>query len=85
MRATVAKITPDEEMNIFRCKKKDIGTHSCRKGAASWCLGQVGGPNPVTVYLRMGHSLGKLKDRYIFLSEGQDQLCGRVASLINNY
>jgi hypothetical protein len=30
--------------------------------------------------LRMGHSLGKLKDSYIFEADGADQLCGRMAS-----
>ncbi len=28
----------------------------------------------------MGHSLGNLKDRYIFQTEGADQLCGRILS-----
>ena len=39
------------------------------------------GPTPVSVFLRMGHSLGKLKDRYIHVNaEGADQLCGRMVS-----
>jgi len=60
--------------------KSDFGTHSCRKGAGSYCLGQVAGPNPITVTLRMGHSLGKIKDKYIFHCEGGDQLCGRMVN-----
>ena len=28
----------------------------------------------------MGHSLGKIKDAYIFQCEGGDQLCGRMIS-----
>ncbi|OWY90266.1 hypothetical protein PHMEG_00041690, partial [Phytophthora megakarya] len=31
-----------------------------------------------SVYLRVGQSLGKLKDRYIHFGEGADQLCGRM-------
>jgi hypothetical protein len=60
--------------------KSDFGTHSCRKGAGTYCLGQVAGPNPITVTLRMGHSLGKIRDKYIFHCEGGDQLCGRMVN-----
>jgi archaellum component FlaC len=66
------------EINLLGCCPEDIGTHSLRKGGSTYALGQVSGPNPVTVFLRMGQSLGKLKDRYIHASEGADQLCGRM-------
>jgi len=56
----------------------EFGTHSARKGVGTYCLGQVGGPTPISVNLRMGHSLGKIRDKYIFVSEGGDQLCGRT-------
>lgn len=59
---------------------EDIGTHSIRKGAASFCCGMVGGPNAVQVYLRAGWSLGKVQDCYLFDCEGGDQLCGRAVS-----
>ena len=39
--------------------------------------------SPVTVFLRMGHSLGKLKDRYVFQGDGADQLCGRTICLLD--
>jgi len=49
-----------------------------RKGSSTYALGHVNGPTPVSVFLRMGQSLGKLKDRYIHFGEGADQLCGRM-------
>ncbi|ETL27425.1 hypothetical protein L916_19026, partial [Phytophthora nicotianae] len=52
-----------------------IGVHLL---CCSYALGQVNGPTPVSVYLRMGQSMGKLKDRYIHFGEGADQLCGRM-------
>jgi hypothetical protein len=55
-----------------------IGSHSNRKGAASYCLSMVGGPSVVQVYLRARWSLGKVQDRYIFQGEGGDQVTGRV-------
>jgi hypothetical protein len=67
----------ESEVASLGCNVRDIGLHSTRKGAATFCLGQVSGPNPVSVYLRMGQSLGKLKDRYIHFGEGADQLCLR--------
>ncbi len=69
-----------EEFEILGCVASDLGMHSCRKGSCTYCLGQVYGPTPVTVFLRMGQTLGKLKDRYIHISEGADQLCGRMVT-----
>ncbi len=73
----IAELSPDE-LQLLANDADEIGTHSLRKGAATFCLGQVMGPSPVTVYLRMDHSLGKLKDQYIFHGDGADQLCGRI-------
>jgi hypothetical protein len=53
-----------------------IGTHSFRKGIASFLSGTPGGP---TIYLRAGWSLGPVQSRYILEGEGSDQLCGRAA------
>jgi hypothetical protein len=60
------------------CAPEDIGAHSLRKGSSTYALGQVNGPSPVSVFLRMGQSLGQLKDRYIYHAEGADHLCGRM-------
>jgi hypothetical protein len=68
----------EAELDRLGCRPDEVGTHSERKGSSSYCLGQVSGPTPVAVFLRMGQSLGQLKDRYIFAGEGADQLCGRM-------
>jgi hypothetical protein len=49
----------DDELRILGCPSEDIGAHSLRKGSSTYALGQVNGPNPVSVFLRMGRSLGK--------------------------
>lgn len=74
---TVANLS-EAEAKQLGCLQEDVGMHSERKGSGTYCLGQVGGPTPVSVFLRMGQSLGTLKDRYIFACEGADQLCGRM-------
>ena len=60
----------------------DIGTHSFRKGIATYLSGMVGGPSPVNIYLRAGWSLGNQK-RYILSGGGGDELCGRAATGLN--
>jgi hypothetical protein len=79
LRSQLNHLSASEEQ-ILGCPKQDIGAHSLRKGSSTYALGQVNGPTPVAVFLRMGQTLGKLKDRYIHLSEGSDQLCGRMVS-----
>lgn len=74
----LVKAMSNAERDRLGCASEDIGTHSERKGSSTYCLGQVGGPTPVSVFLRMGQSLGQLKDRYIHAGEGADQLCGRM-------
>ena len=56
----------DGEQIILGVDKKDIGTHSSRKGCPTYLLSLVDGPDPVKVYLRAGWSLGNVQDRYIF-------------------
>ena len=77
LRETLKSLS-EEELYILGCIVTDLGMHSCRKGSCTYCLGQVNGPTPVSVLLRMGQTLGKLKDRYIHVGEGADQLCGRM-------
>ena len=66
------------QLATLGCQIDDVGLHSARKGSASHCLGQPGGPNICAVFLRMNHSLGALRDRYIHEGEGADALCGRM-------
>src|ERR1700716_1677630 len=61
-------------------EKKQLDTHSVRKGAASYCAGMMNGPSTVQVFLRAGWSLGNVQDRYLFAGAGGDQLTGRVLS-----
>ena len=74
---TVQGLSEGEKM-LLGARPEDIGTHSYRKGASTYALSVVGGPHPVTVYIRAGWSLGTVKDRYIHSGEGNDQLAGRV-------
>jgi hypothetical protein len=64
----------DKSITELGCEPEVTGVHSIRKGSSTIGLGQVGGPTSASVFLRMGQSLGQLKDRYIFACEGADQL-----------
>jgi hypothetical protein len=79
----LVKTLTAEELAILGCDANDIAPYSGRKGAATFASGQVAGPSPVTVQLRMGHSLGKVNDPYIHQCDPQDMLCGRTLSLLN--
>jgi hypothetical protein len=71
---------PDGNAALLGAEKKQLGTHSVRKGAASYCSGMMNGPSMVQVFLRAGWSLGNVQDRYLFAGAGGDQLTGRVLS-----
>ena len=58
--------------------KKDVGTHSTRKGVVSYVL-SLCGITAVQVYLRAGWSLGNVQDRYIIAGAGGDEVVGRAA------
>ena len=62
-------------------RAEDIGTHSIRKGAASYLSSQLGGPSGIAIYQRAGWALG-VQDRYL-LTTGEDYLVGRYLSLLN--
>jgi hypothetical protein len=73
---------PPAQMLKLGCRADQIGTHSIRKGSASYCAGLVNGPSIVQVFLRAGWSLGQVQDRYLFAAAGGDQLTGRVLALL---
>ena len=52
----------------------DIGTHSFRKGVATFVAGCVAGPSAISIFLRAGWSLGVVTSRYIFTGQGGDQV-----------
>ncbi|KAF0775917.1 hypothetical protein AaE_000383, partial [Aphanomyces astaci] len=55
--------------------KKDIGTHSIRKGAATFVSsGSTGGTSIVSVCLRCGWSLGNVMERYFRYEAVGDQI-----------
>ena len=76
--STVLTTLSTSKAALLGAKAEHIGTHSARKGAASYTVTVVDGPSSVATFLRAGWSLGNTKDRYIFEGEGGDQLCGRV-------
>ena len=63
--------------NIDLGQRKDIGTHSKRKGSANFTL-SVCMVSAIAVYLREGQSIGNTQDRYIFSGAGRDQIIGRT-------
>ena len=69
---------PEHLLDLLGGDPADIGTHSTRKGAASYVLSHVGGPNVIQVFLRCCWSLGNVQNRYIFLDAGGDQFVGRT-------
>jgi hypothetical protein len=71
---------PASDVHLLGGEKKQLGTHSIRKGAASYCAGMINGPSTVQVFLRAGWSLGNVQDRYLFAGAGGDQLTGRTLS-----
>ena len=76
---TIAAV-PASDVHLLGGERKQLGTHSVRKGAASYCAGMMNGPSTVQVFLRAGWSLGNVQDRYLFAGAGGDQLTGRVLS-----
>jgi integrase len=58
----------------------EIGSHSLRKGAASFLAGLVDGPSSISICLRAGWKLGGVQDRYFKYERAGDQFTGRVVA-----
>ncbi|KAI8895224.1 hypothetical protein BC833DRAFT_651416 [Globomyces pollinis-pini] len=59
----------------------DLGTHSCRKGATTYCsTGIIGGPHPASINLRAGWTQEGLKDRNLKYEIAGDQFLGRTVT-----
>ncbi|ETM41313.1 hypothetical protein L914_12895 [Phytophthora nicotianae] len=59
----------------------DIGTHSMRKGAATYCSsGSTACPPAIAVHLRAGWALGGVQDRYLRHDLAGDMFVGRTVS-----
>ena len=57
----IVKNLSSEQMMQLGCLEKDIGPYSCRKGSATYAMGEITGPNYISIQLRMGHSIGKVR------------------------
>ena len=69
------------ELESRGIKSKDIGTHSVRKGASSFCSsGSTACPPSVAVNLRAGWAMGGVQDRYFRYEAAGDQYVGRTVS-----
>ena len=69
----------EEPLRAMGITISNIGTHSFRKGTATWLAGMVDGPSGVQIYLRAGWSLGMQK-LYIYEGGGSDRHVGRAAT-----
>jgi hypothetical protein len=72
--------TSSNELLLMGLIISEIGTHSFRKGIATFLSSIPGGPTAIAIYLRAGWSLGPVQSRYILEGQGGDQLCGRAAT-----
>jgi hypothetical protein len=61
----------------------DVGSHSIRKGVATFLSNIPGGATMVAIFLRVGWSLGNVPQRYLHHGEGGDNLVGRLACGLN--
>ena len=60
---------------------KAVGTHSLRKGAATFAIGgSTSGPSIVNVCIRCGWSIGSVVERYVHYDGAGDQYVGRVVA-----
>jgi hypothetical protein len=81
----IIKRLSEEELVLLGCTRKDIAPYSARKGSATFATGQICGPSPIAVQLRMGHSLGKVNDPYLHQSDGADQILGRTVAMMPSH
>jgi len=78
----------DDNLAEFRAlgvEPKELGSHSCRKGAITLVMtGCTISPPTASVCLRAGWSFGSVKDRYIFYEKAGDQFTGRTVTGISS-
>ncbi|CAN0032252.1 unnamed protein product, partial [Phaeothamnion confervicola] len=67
------------EFAAYGVNPQDIGTHSCRKGSATYVAsGCTAGPPMSAICIRAGWSVGNVQDRYIRYEAAGDQYVGRT-------
>ena len=76
-----ARLVQEMEGDLNGYDPSDFGTHSTRKGVATWvAAGCTVAPPIVSLCLRAGWSLGGVKDKYLFHENAGDQHVGRCAA-----
>lgn len=62
-------------------KAEDFGTHSCRKGAATYASsGTMAAPSVPAIHNRAGWTMGRVQDIYMKPGDAGDQFCGRAVA-----
>jgi len=70
-----------DELKRRGLEAEDIGSHTVRKGAASFVSsGSPGGPSQAAINLRVGWSMGQVQDTYIRYEQAGDLFVGRTVS-----
>ena len=75
MRQIIDNIDPNIDLGGPRC---DLSPHSLRKGADTYVINQVCGPNESMVKLQAGHSLGNVQRCYQKENPYGDCIVGRI-------
>lgn len=71
-----------DELETMGIQPGDLGTHSARKGVATLvAAGCTVSPPIISLCLRMGWSMGGVKERYLKHANAGDQAVGRRANL----
>ena len=74
----------EDEFRRYGIEDGDLGSHSARKGSASYASsGSTVSPPIVSVCLRAQWSMGSVKERYLHYEKAGDQYLGRVVSGLN--
>ena len=74
----------EEVFNDMGIDIDTIGSHSARKGAATYCsTGSTVSPPMASICLRAGWSMGPVKEKYIHYEKAGDQYVGRVVCGLN--
>jgi hypothetical protein len=70
-----------DEIQRLGVDPDEIGVHSIRKGAATYCCnGTPAGVSFPAVCIRAGWSMGNVKDRYLHHALAGDRVCGRTVT-----
>ena len=74
----------EADLNKLGFVKKDLGSHSNRKGVATMVAsGCTVCPPIVAICIHAGRAIGGFKDKYLTRADADDQYVGRCASLLS--